>query len=293
MPIAGTGRIYYGSDLIFEPGGGASPYTTVDSNDSPGTAASRGTTLTRPASNNTAASWTTLIASAADDIGLITLTMQTGLPFPAGFAERVTALFDVAYGAGNTVVAENILFSAYAGLWNIASVQLGVDIPAGEPIKVRYRTSNHAADIDWFATVHAYGPSSGGGSSTTYGGNTADSGGTNVDPGGSANTKGSWVELAASTAVDFNEIDLLFATADGGERGSDNLQWLIDIGVGAASSETVLVGDIPLSHNMPYPSPVHLPIFVASGTRISIRAQCNSTDPEDRVFDVVLVGNGA
>lgn len=270
-------------------GGGVTPFDAVDSTDSPDTANSRGVALTRPTSDNTLSPFTTVIASTSTSAGAIALSIGTPAPFPASFGERITALVDIAYGSGNTVVAENLLIPAYAGTPHSTVIVLPCDIPAGEPVKLRYRCSSDAADIFWYASVHVFGPTRGTGSVTTHGANTADSGGTAVDGGASANTEGAWVQFAASTAVDYSELFLMAATNSGG-RSTTAIHWLVDIGIGASTAETVLIGDLYLSGEYPSPSVFRIPIEVPAGTRLSVRARCNSTDPEDRQFDAVLLG---
>lgn len=285
--------VRFGGAWVDVSGGGSAPFTSLDTTDSPDTTTSRGVTLTRPASDNTPGSWTTIIAAAADSVGAFTLTVCTPLPFPATFGQRISALVDVAYGASNTVVVSGIPVSAYSGQWSVTSVCLPCDIPTGEPIKVRYQASDLAVDIDWFATLHTFGPTASAINPITMGAVTADSGGTEIDPGAAANTKGSWVEIEDSTTADFAGLVLVPSIRDANSKSTNNLSWLIDIGTGPAASETVLVGNINIVGDIPVPSPIRLPISVATGTRLAVRAQCNSTDPEDRVFDAVLIGIGA
>ena len=89
---------------------------------------------------------------------------------------------------------------------------------------------------------------------------------------GAINTKGSYVELTASTSADIAGFWLLINTANASAN-----RYLIDIATGAAASEVVLVPDV-------YSQPgtlgagdqvVFIPLNITSGTRVSARCQCN------------------
>ena len=113
----------------------------------------------------------------------------------------------------------------------------------------------------------------------TVGVDTATSFGTTVT-GGSANTKGSWVELDASTSITCEGIWVHV-----NRNNSSNYQNLIDIGTGASSSEVVLIPDLMMSVGDSSSGGVSyfFPISIASGTRISARLQGNSGSRNVRV----------
>lgn len=101
------------------------------------------------------------------------------------------------------------------------------------------------------------------------------SGSAAVAPGASPNTKGAWTQLIASTTSD---ISMLVVRISNVRASATNTACLVDIGIGAASSETVLVANIPAGGaasdgDEMLGLTVTIPIFVASGTRISARSQ--------------------
>lgn len=83
---------------------------------------------------------------------------------------------------------------------------------------------------------------------------------------GAAHTKGSWTQLIASTAEDSSGMVLIFFQA--------YFMIGLDVGVGAAGSETVLVPNVYTgSPGWAVPWWVYIPISVKKGTRISVRVQ--------------------
>lgn len=105
--------------------------------------------------------------------------------------------------------------------------------------------------------------------------------------GGSANAKGSWVEMLASTAETIGEVRI--------NPLSSNQQrnYLIDIGTGPGGSESVLVADIILGVGgvvrVTNPA-VSLPVSIASGTRIAARVQATAATTNVVRLSVMLVG---
>lgn len=91
----------------------------------------------------------------------------------------------------------------------------------------------------------------------------------NVPTGGTAHTMGAWTELVASTAID---ADLLRLRFGGHYSGGAASPALMDIGVGAAGSEVVIlptidVGGSDVHHHLLFP------VAVPAGSRIAARAQ--------------------
>lgn len=97
------------------------------------------------------------------------------------------------------------------------------------------------------------------------GANEADSGQITVT-GGAANTKGAWSELVASCG----QTDMIFLSVRIASPASSDTAVLIDIGVGPAGSETVVVPNIDMGgRNGIFHVP--LPLSVPQGTRIAAR----------------------
>ena len=168
-------------------------------------------------------------------------------------------------------------------------------IPSGTRLSVRGQINE--ADSGGFN--HTITLSSGGfpgpagfSRSTTYGAATGDSGGTQVDPGGTANTKAAWAQLTGSSnAVRW----LIVAVGLQANTAPASAKWVIDIGVGAATSEVVLIPDligyvaVNAGVNIT-PAVWSFPVSIPSGTRIAARAACDINDATDRLIDVIVYG---
>ena len=113
----------------------------------------------------------------------------------------------------------------------------------------------------------------GGGATFDYPEQSQTSGATiNVAASSTINTKGAWVELIASTTATTDWLSVLTNTVSSGVDTSS----LIDIGIGAAGAETVLVENVAAGYttvNTTFHNPIMLPVRIASGTRITARAQ--------------------
>lgn len=117
------------------------------------------------------------------------------------------------------------------------------------------------------------------------GADTSVSEGTNITA-GSANTKGSYTQLIASTARGGGGILLSI----GGSNTSD-VAFLVDIAVGAAASEQVIIPNLfyfstPNAHINRF----FLPIAVPAGSRISARCQSTTGSATMRVNAIVIAG---
>lgn len=113
---------------------------------------------------------------------------------------------------------------------------------------------------------------------------TASSGGTTITA-GSANTKGSWTQLIASTGESGSWIGVSFGHSP---NGSDVL---LDIGIGGAGSEKVILANLCTSEWATTEiSDYYFPIRVPSGSRVA--ARCQSTFASDTVRCSAVVGAG-
>lgn len=253
-------------------------------------ASSRGTLITASATPNTKGAYAQMVASTARHAtGIVIIANRHG-------DANVDYLIDIAAGGAGSeqVILSNLLSTngpggdAFGGWWYFP-----LAIPAGTRISARCQSTGASADVR--VTAHLVGaqmqiaPLS---KVTTYGANTADSGGTSIDPGASANTKGAWTQLTASSAALAG-----FALAFGTQANTTRTRctWLIDIGIGGAGSEQVLLADLLLStdtssDNMAPGATPFLPLSIPAGTRIAARAACSITDATDRLFDLVLYG---
>jgi hypothetical protein len=100
--------------------------------------------------------------------------------------------------------------------------------------------------------------------------------GATVTAAGSANTMGSWVELIASTSFAANGITIFLNSNTSSSVSTD---MLVDIGVGAASSELVripslMAGGAPNWTGVGLLAAYHFNIHIPAGSRIVARCQC-------------------
>jgi hypothetical protein len=92
--------------------------------------------------------------------------------------------------------------------------------------------------------------------------------------------KGAWVELVPSTTGD---IHLLEVATTGSATSTSATSTLMDIGIGAAASETVIVPNVPMGYRrdlMVY----SIPILIPSGSRIALRCQSAVGSKNPTVF---------
>lgn len=115
--------------------------------------------------------------------------------------------------------------------------------------------------------------------------------GTTIDPGASANTKGSWTEIAASVSSTAEWV--LFHIGNLENIGMVDASWLFDIGTGAAASESAVIENLFLSADLASDQilPATYGPFPADwmqSERVSVRAQSNITDATDRLFSFTM-----
>lgn len=104
----------------------------------------------------------------------------------------------------------------------------------------------------------------------------------------SANTKGSYAEITASSSFTCNQVSLNMY----GGSGGNGLRYLVDLATGAGGAESVLIPDTgAFIDNNAGMQPKAKPFltYIAASTRLAARASCNINDATDRVFDMALI----
>lgn len=99
---------------------------------------------------------------------------------------------------------------------------------------------------------------------------------TTVTPSASANTKGVYTQLIASTT---NNTQAILIEITAVENNISNFSFLVDISTGAAASEVVLIPNVIAEAGAQFSvdvTSVLVPISIPAGTRIAARAQTNS-----------------
>lgn len=250
------------------------------------------TVITASGSPNTKGSYTEIIASLGHEANALLVSAH---PFTASGQRH---LVDIAIGAGGSeeIIIENLLVdAAHTGVIGnqLTLLEFPITVPAGTRLSARCQCSTASGTCGVQLHTYAGGFLAQAGFQVvdTYGPNTGDSGGITIDPGSSANTKGAWSELSASC----NQIELLIAMIGNNQNSARvSANWYVDIGIGAAGSEAVIVPDLYMLSNTTSdginPQSFQIPVSIPEGSRIAVRAQCNITDATDRLFDIALYG---
>lgn len=255
------------------------------------TATTRGATVTAGGSAHTKGSYTQLVASSPFDAQGFLLNVYNNT--------RAYYLLDVAVGAATSeqVILPNFFHSF--DFYQPSAVYFPIPIPAGSRVAVRNQSSTGSAVQYAEVTLLSQGflPGSSLGRVEAWGADTSDSAGATVDPGAVAHTKGAYTQLIASTAFDVRAIVIDIGATSIYRAG---YYWLMDVALGAAASEQIILPDIMLAGTVAAslygdilpktigPLPVHIP----AGTRVAIRAQAFDTNATYRVFDAVIYGIG-
>ncbi len=256
-------------------------------------ASSTGVIITGSGSANTKGSWTELIASTAFDGSALIVNLRTPT---AG----VDMLVDIGIGASGSEVV--LIPNAKADNGSGGAVRASqtiwpIAVPAGSRLSARLQatTGSSTCRAQVLLLGQGFAGSTPAARVTDYGINTADSGGVSIDPGGTANTKGSYAQIVASTTNPIKYLVLGFGNAVNTTRVATG--WLVDVAVGAGGSETIVIGDLHVeasaSEDTPLPTMFGaFPLSVPTGTRIAVRAACSITDATDRLVDFCCWGVG-
>ena len=240
--------------------------------------------LTVAGAVNTKSAWTELIASTPfDSFGIV---VQGGMVNIGSF--------DIGVGAAG--YEQIIISDFYQGfrLSGSKTMYFPIAIPAGSRIAARYQSVQIAivpkmnvflcqGDVNrTFSQIVTYGFVSG------------TSKGLTVDPGTTLNTKGTWNEIVASTVKDIKAIAIIIGD-QAYSRGNAQIDWLIDIGIGAAGYENVFIPDWWARYNYSSSAipiePANSPWFwlpIPAGSRLAVRAQCKINTVTSRNIDVIL-----
>lgn len=236
---------------------------------------------------NTKGTYTQVLAATPFDVeGVILHSL------PASFGgNNVEALLDLAIGplGSEQVIIPNLLQSGVES--TTRSFYFPLAIPRNTALSVRMQGTDTDFVLDSILELLAAGFATSPPLSrvAAYGANTTDSGGTQIDPGATANTKGAYAQLTAATSFDSQW--LLLALGNGGDFTRASRYWVMDIAVGPAGAEQIIIPDLmaSVSGNNTHISPrsMAFPVHIPAGSRLAARAACDSTTANDREFDLV------
>jgi len=234
-------------------------------------------------SANTKTGFQQLIASTTYDSAFAFI----GLLSWYGTATYASSLVDIAIGAAGSeqVILPNLISQygyATGGGFTFTHYSLPLSIPAGTRIAGRYQTTGtgtfntNLETYAWLILVDgAYTQMEGCSGADALSANTGTSLSTSCFPSSTANTKGSYTQMIASTSRDY--IGLMLAT-DSHNAMSAAAPYLLDIAIGASGSEQIIIPNAGCAYSSANyetaQSPGFFSIAIPSGTRIAARCQC-------------------
>lgn len=244
--------------------------------------------LTCHASANTKGSYVDLIASTAFQAHWL-------LVFVGEASASGDFLIDIAIGAAASeqVILANISTMSQAKNNEPRYFLVPLPVPAGTRISARAQATTGGLTIACNVTIIGGAHIPALGVAVTYGVNTATSGGLTIDAGAVAGTKGAYGEITAATTRD---IEWMVIMLSGNNTARSTYLFGLDIAIGAAASEQVIVADLQLgthsSSDDLHPGFIALPCHIPAGSRIAARVNCNGTDASDRLVAVAILGVG-
>jgi hypothetical protein len=251
-----------------------------------------GVVLTAGAVANTKGAWATLHPAVPFEVVGLHIIAQNG--GSQSGATNTRSLIDIGIGeAGSeTVVIPNILssFQSYYTYATMGSMYVPIRIPKGSRISARAQCSfaSQRIRVHVFVTASDFNIEGVYTVVNDYGTVLATTTGTYTTS--LQNAKGAWYELVTTTTYPVRSVVVMTAQPEAAVR-----RWLIDIGMGAAGSERVVIPDIAkgsaLTHRMTEPHwagpfPVHIP----AGVRLAARQQCDHVNSAYRPIDVSILG---
>lgn len=226
-----------------------------------------GTSVFTGGSANTKGSWTQITAATTADACLLIVQF-------APFDDPPFAV-DIGVGASGSevTIASNLVLNSTT---NSTEYMIPCQIPAGARIAARAQAPGVSFEmtLSVIAFDGSFSMYEGYAGIDSIGFNTATTTGTVLTASNTPYTKGSYVQLTASTSRDYAG---LIVGYDSGTTVTDFNYFLIDIAIGASGSEIVILPNLIWNYNASTitgdpPNSPFIPISVPSGTRLSARA---------------------
>ena len=204
-------------------------------------------------------------------------------------------LLDIATGGAGaeTVVVSNIALDSNSDNCTAGFIPISVDIPAGTRVSVRIQSNTTTQTVTLGVLLEDRALASLANPST-YGTDTGNSRGTQIDPGTTINTKGTYVQLSASTSSRIDVLALCLTIGVGATAITTGVRWMIDVATGGAGAETIVIPDITVVANSPAdairPATLWFPISIPASTRLAVRCSCSLNTATVRLLCVTLIG---
>jgi len=240
-----TSRKVWWSGAWVDVGGGdladqfPAPYTTDGVDAATTTRAAEVTFTSHATEAHSAGAWVQIEASTAADVSALVYQLRTNNQINGNTS---ATLLEIGVGASGSEVlwaTVQVGYSVTAGFsvpWNV----IPGAIPAGSRVAGRLRSVQLAKAVN-FSFLFRSAPSAQLGAPVTYGADTAASQGLALTAPGSLNSKGAWTELSSSTAVALYAVNVSIGANNSFQFGT---QVLVDIGIGSAGNEVVIIPDI-------------------------------------------------
>lgn len=244
-----------------------------------------GSKISRASGNAVKSAYTEIIASTAEQYDGLLILLRPSIG-------NVRHLVDIATGAAasETVVIADLPITRNQSFM-VQMYRIPLRIAASTRLAIRAQSS--AAGVTILATVYGViGGFTSYAACHTYGADTGNTFGTVVDGGGSANTEGAWAELTAACAAEHEQV-IVSVLPPNTNSGADTAV-MLDIGTGAAASETAILNDIFKFNGNGVASlgPMGVPMTpasaIANGARIAARCQADGTDANGRTAAVIV-----
>jgi hypothetical protein len=237
------------------------------------TTTSAGTVITASASINTKGSWAQLVASSAIDSCCLEVAL-TGNASSSANGQSV----DIGIGAGGSEVVIVADLMTQPPWNNSVHYVFPISIPAGTRIAARTQATTASSPVTCAVNLFdgEFARESYGGVGTV-GFVSASTHGTAITPSATANTKGSYSQLIASTASDYVGFVLGFDLQNASVTTVQS--FLLDLAIGAAASEVNIVSNFSVfsvvasSFRVAPANSAFYPIQIPAGTRLSARVQ--------------------
>lgn len=265
---------------VQDPSGLIEGFGAVDTN-------STGTLVQSATSANTKGSWVSLGTTTFDWQSFYLNILPTDHHDPT--------LFDIGIRSGGAGTEEIIManMGVQANQRAVVGQFLPLSVPKGYEICLRCQEDTAPAR-SFYCSVDGMGAGwigrQGFQKCITYGADTANSQGTSLTKPGSVDTEAAWTQIEASTDQDLRALGVYIGNDNDVSRVTANYH--IDIAMGAAASEVVIIPDI-VTYSwaaIDYIAPAVIfcfPIFIPKATRLAARYQ---TDDLTDSLDVMLYG---
>lgn len=273
----GTLYVMQGGSFVEQGGGGTGGATGTTVFHNSGSSSSMGTAVVANASTHTKTTTPIeLVTSTTFNAETITVTVPD--VFTAN--NDTATLLDIMVGGSGaeTVLIANIPIGFHtAG----STFKFNVAIPSGTRISARSQSAVSAKSVLVHIGLMESGSAVAAATAvTTLGANTTTSAGITLTQPGANNSEGAWTVISASTPSDFTKLTVASTVNPSNSVGSS--VGLIDIGVGAASSEVAIISNMPYatttSENfVSYGMSAHCYLVnIPSGSRLVARYQASS-----------------